>query len=95
MELEKRLESLDFKDALVENLKRIMTEKGLTQLDLAKLSGVKQATLSHIMTKRRPATYESIVDICTALKIEHTDLTSHPELLEAFKKIEKLQLEKK
>jgi transcriptional regulator with XRE-family HTH domain len=86
MELEKRLVKLDCKEALAENLERIMNEKGLTQTDLAKLSGLKQAAISHILTKRRWAAYETIVSLSKALKIEHTDLTSHPSLLEGFKK---------
>lgn len=89
MNIEKRLEILDCKEALATNLKRIMKDKGLTQQDLEKLSGVKQATISHILTHRRWAGYETIVDICKALKIEHTDLTSHPGLIKAFEQFDK------
>lgn len=95
MNLDKRLDILDCKEALAVNLKRIMKEKGLTQQDLEKLSGVKQATISHILTHRRWAGYETIVDICKALKIEHTELTSHPGLIDAFKKIDALKIDLK
>lgn len=94
MDFDVRLEHLDCKEALATNLKRILKEKGLTQQDLSALSGVKQATISHIFTLRSWPGYETIVDICKALKIEHTDLTSHPELLELFKKFDSLKKNK-
>ena len=39
---------LDAKKAFSENLKRIRKERNFTQVELADLSGLTQATLSHI-----------------------------------------------
>jgi transcriptional regulator with XRE-family HTH domain len=93
MELAKGLNNLDFKVILKENLTRIMKDRDLTQQDLSKLSGVKQATISHILTMRRGTSYDTIADLCKALKIEHHELTSHPRLLVAAENMNKYKEE--
>lgn len=82
---------LDAKIALSNNLKRIRSAKGMTQVELAERSGLKQATLSQIELGKAWPDYNTIVSICSALRCEHTELTSHPDLLDAFKKLKSLK----
>jgi transcriptional regulator with XRE-family HTH domain len=83
---------LDAKIAFATNIKRIREEKNITQSELAERSGLKQATLSRIETSVVWPDYNTIVSICDALKCEHTELTSHPDLLTAFKTFNKNKL---
>lgn len=87
--------SLDAKRAVSLNLKRIRSEKGLTQATLAEKAGITQGSLSQIESGDRWPDYNTIVLICTALKCEHTEITSHPDLLEAFKKFDSIKSEHK
>ena len=83
---------LDAIKALSTNLKRLRSEKNLTQVDLANATGLKQATVSQIELGKAWPDYKTIVLLCDALKIEHTELTSHPDLLLAFKTFNKNKL---
>lgn len=83
--------SLDAKKAVSGNLKRIRVERGFTQVELAKKAGITQGSLSQIENGDRWPDYNTIVSICDALKCEHTELTSHPDLLDAFKKLKTLK----
>lgn len=82
---------LDAKKAVATNLKRIRIEKGLTQVELSKKTGMTQGSLSQIENGDRWPDYKTIVSICDALKCEHTEITSHPDLLDAFKKLKSLK----
>ena len=82
---------LDAKEAVAANLKRIRTDKGLTQVALSKKIGMTQGALSQIENGERWPEYETIVSICNALKVEHTEITSHPDLLDAFRKLKSLK----
>lgn len=85
---------LDAITALSTNLKRIRSSKGLTQVDLASASGLKQATVSQIELGKAWPDYKTIVSLCNALKCEHTDLTSHPDLLKMFESVRNVKKEK-
>lgn len=87
--------SLDAKKTVSSNIKRIRAEKGLTQVDLSRASGVTQATISRIESGEAWPDYDTIVSLCAALKCEHTEIISHPDLLEAFAKIIKVTKEQK
>lgn len=83
---------LDAKKALSINFKRHRIESKMTQVELAKKIGITQASLSQIENGERWPEYPTIVLICEALKIQHTELTSHPDLLLAFKTFNKNKL---
>lgn len=83
---------LDAKEAVSHNLKRLRSESGLTQVELSKKIGITQASLSQIENGERWPDYTTIVLISKALKIEHTEITSHPDLLNAFKTFNKNKL---
>lgn len=82
---------LDAKIAISKNIKRIMTEKNMTQAQLSGKAGISQSALSQVLTGSRWPDYKTIVSICDALKCEHTEITSHPDLLDAFKKLKSLK----
>ena len=82
---------LDAKEAISKNIKKIIAEKGMTQSQLATKSGISQSALSQVLTGSRWPDYSTIVSICDALKCEHTEITSHPDLLDAFKKLKSLK----
>lgn len=82
---------LDAKKAVAANLKRIRAEKSLTQAEMSNKTGITQASLSRIESGAAWPDYQTIVSICDALKIEHTEITSHPDLLDAFKKLKSLK----
>ena len=58
------------------NVKRIRQEKGLTQEQLADLSGFSQQYISGLEQGRRNPTVVSLYELATALGISHTELVS-------------------
>jgi transcriptional regulator with XRE-family HTH domain len=58
------------------NVKRIRQEKGLTQEQLAELSGFSQQYISGLEQGRRNPTVVSLYELATALGISHTELVS-------------------
>ena len=83
---------LDAKKAVSINLKKLRLDSRLTQVELSKAIGITQASLSQIENGERWPDYNTVASICSALKIEHTELTSHPDLLIAFKTFNKNKL---
>jgi transcriptional regulator with XRE-family HTH domain len=60
------------------NVKRIRQEKGLTQEQLAELSGFSQQYLSGLEQGRRNPTIVSIYELATALGVGHVELVQFP-----------------
>ena len=58
------------------NVKRVRQEKGLTQEQLAELSGFSQQYISGLEQGRRNPTVVSLYELATALGISHTELVS-------------------
>ena len=58
------------------SVKRIRQEKGLTQEQLAELSGFSQQYISGLEQGRRNPTVVSLYELATALGISHTELVS-------------------
>lgn len=56
------------------NVKRIRQEKGLTQEQLAELSGFSQQYISGLEQGRRNPTLVSIYELATALGVSHMEL---------------------
>lgn len=83
---------MDLETAFSINLKRLREEKGLKQGDLAKVLGVAQNTISRIETASTFPDKSLRQKIIKFFGIEETDLTSHPDLIEAFKTFNKTKL---
>lgn len=73
----------------MKNLKRIRTQRGLSQADLAALAGVKQATISRIESGANNASLAAANAIANALGVSPVELFGLPEveqrLLDAFR----------
>jgi transcriptional regulator with XRE-family HTH domain len=61
------------------NVKRIRQEKGLTQEQLAELSGFSQQYLSGLEQGRRNPTIVSLYELATALGVSHMELVRSAE----------------
>jgi transcriptional regulator with XRE-family HTH domain len=61
------------------NVKRIRQEKGLTQEQLAELSGFSQQYISGLEQGRRNPTIVSIYELATALGVSHMELVCSAE----------------
>lgn len=83
---------MDLETAFSINLKRLREEKGLQQGELAKLLGISQNALSEIEGAKRFPQKNVRDKIKKFFKIEETDLTSHPDLLLAYKTFSKQKL---
>lgn len=83
---------LDRKKALAINLKNIRQSLKKTQSQFADLVGLPQATISRYESGKSMPDDDGFNKLTAALKIEETDLTSHPDLLTAFKVFNKNKL---
>lgn len=68
------------------NLRKLMARAELTQVDLAKLSGIKQQAISRYLNEdpqgKRPRDLEALVALCLALNCSLYDLTGLRSLRE-------------
>lgn len=67
---------MDMRKPAGRNVKRTRQEKGLTQEQLAELSGFSQQYISGLEQGRRNPTVVSLYELATALGISHTELVS-------------------
>jgi transcriptional regulator with XRE-family HTH domain len=65
---------MDMRKLVGRNVKRIRQEKGLTQEQLAELSGFNQQYLSGLEQGRRNPTIVSLYELASALGVSHMDL---------------------
>jgi transcriptional regulator with XRE-family HTH domain len=65
---------MDMRKLVGRNVKRIRQEKGLTQEQLAELSGFSQQYISGLEQGRRNPTIVSIYELATALGVGHMEL---------------------
>ena len=65
---------MDMRKLVGRNVKRIRQEKGLTQEQLAELSGFRQQYISGLEQGRRNPTVVSLYELATALGISHMEL---------------------
>ncbi len=61
------------------NVKRVRQEKGLTQEQLAELSGFSQQYISGLEQGRRNPTVVSLYELATALGVSHMELVRTAE----------------
>ena len=69
---------MDMRKLVGRNVRRIRQEKGLTQEQLAELSGFSQQYISGLEQGRRNPTIVSLYELATALHVSHVDLV-HPD----------------
>ena len=67
---------MDMRKLVGANLTRIRLEKGLTQEQLADVSGFSQQYLSGVERGRRNPTIVTIYELATALGVSHVDLVA-------------------
>lgn len=67
-------------NALMQNVRRLRLARNLTQVQLAELAGVNQATISKAERGELNITMETIVLLAKALKVEPVQLFDLPDL---------------
>jgi transcriptional regulator with XRE-family HTH domain len=70
---------MDMRKLVGRNVKRIRQEKGLTQEQLADLSGFSQQYISGLEQGRRNPTIVTLFELATALGVGHMDLVQPDE----------------
>jgi len=70
---------MDMRKLVGRNVKRIRQEKGLTQEQLAELSGFSQQYISGLEQGRRNPTIVSLYELATALGVGHMELVRSAE----------------
>ena len=70
---------MDMRKLVGRNVKRVRQEKGLTQEQLAELSGFSQQYISGLEQGRRNPTIVSIYELATALGVGHMELVRPTE----------------
>ena len=70
---------MDMRKLVGRNVKRIRQEKGLTQEQLAEVSGFSQQYISGLEQGRRNPTIVSIYELATALGVSHMELVRFAE----------------
>jgi len=70
---------MDVRKLVGRNVKRIRQEKGLTQEQLAEVSGFSQQYISGLEQGRRNPTVVSIYELATALGVSHMELVRPDE----------------
>jgi len=70
---------MDMRKLVGRNVKRVRREKGLTQEQLAELSGFSQQYISGLEQGRRNPTVVSLYELATALGVSHMELVRSAE----------------
>jgi transcriptional regulator with XRE-family HTH domain len=70
---------MDMRKLVGRNVKRVRQEKGLTQEQLAELSGFSQQYISGLEQGRRNPTIVSLYELATALGVSHMELVRFAE----------------
>ena len=67
---------MDMRELVGRNVRRLRQEKGLTQEQLADLSGFSQQYISGLEQGRRNPTIVTIYELATVLGVSHLDLVA-------------------
>jgi transcriptional regulator with XRE-family HTH domain len=70
---------MDMRKLVGRNVKRVRQEKGLTQEQLAELSGFSQQYISGLEQGQRNPTIVSLYELATALGVSHMELVRSAE----------------
>lgn len=65
-----------------DNLRDIMDEANMSQKQLAKETGITQATISRYLTKNQMPSIKAVVNICYALDCDLYDLLDFGDMIE-------------
>lgn len=65
---------MDMRELVGQNVKRLRLAKGLTQEQLAELSGFSQQYISGLEQGRRNPTIVTIYELATVLEVSHVEL---------------------
>jgi transcriptional regulator with XRE-family HTH domain len=65
---------MDMRKLVGRNVKRIRQKKGLTQEQLAEVSGFSQQYISDLEQGRRNPTVVTLFELATALRVSHVEL---------------------
>lgn len=66
----KKINEQLWRKLFAENLKEIMNERGLTPIDISKMAGISQSTVSRILSAKTTASVKTIVNLSYSLRIK-------------------------
>lgn len=72
-------ERTDFYRGIVENVVKIMTDKGLNQRELADRLGCKESTVSKIVNYETALSFDRLSEIASALGVTAVDILTYPD----------------
>lgn len=76
----KKINEQLWRKLFAENLKEIMNERGLTPIDISKMAGISQSTVSRILSAKTTASVKMIVNLSYSLRIKADRLVVFREL---------------
>lgn len=76
----KKINEQLWRKLFAENLKEIMNERGLTPIDISKMAGISQSTVSRILSAKTTASVKTIVNLSYSLRIKADRLVVFSEL---------------
>jgi len=76
----KKINEQLWRKLFAENLKEIMNERGLTPIDISKMAGISQSTVSRILSAKTTASVKMIVNLSYSLRIKADRLVVFSEL---------------
>lgn len=76
----KKINEQLWRKLFAENLKEIMNERGLTPIDISKMAGISQSTVSRILSAKTTASVKTIVNLSYSLRIKADRLVVFSDL---------------
>lgn len=76
----KKINEKLWRKLFAENLKEIMNERGLTPIDISKMAGISQSTVSRILSAKTTASVKTIVNLSYSLRIKADRLVVFSDL---------------
>lgn len=76
----KKINEQLWRKLFAENLKEIMNERGLTPIDISKMAGISQSTVSRILSAKTTASVKMIVNLSYSLRIKADRLVVFSDL---------------
>ena len=76
----KKINEQLWRKLFAENLKEIINERGLTPIDISKMAGISQSTVSRILSAKTTASVKTIVNLSYSLRIKADRLVVFSDL---------------
>lgn len=70
----RKMSEVDWMDIFATNLAEIMEEQGYTQEDLARATGLTQATISRYLNKKLMPSVRAVINLSYELGVDYNDL---------------------